>query len=72
MANSISDHEYGYSKFESFRILLEREAMIFETLNLLEEKFNTVIAKIWITEEKKGLLMKLLPSAVSIREPISH
>lgn len=46
--------------------------MIFETLNLLEEKFNTVIAKIWITEEKKGLLMKLLPSAVSIREPISH
>jgi V-type H+-transporting ATPase subunit a len=69
LTHSISDSDFGYSKFEAYRILLERESLIFHTMNFLEERFNSLIAKVWITEEKRGLLFKLLPSVVTIREP---
>lgn len=69
LMHSISNEDYGYSKFEAYRILLQREVTIFHTMNFLEERYNSLIAKIWITEDKRGLLFKLLPSVVTIREP---
>jgi hypothetical protein len=46
-----------------------KESIIFHTLNKLEERYNSMIAKIWVPEDKRGLLLKLLPSVVTIQDP---
>ena len=50
LEHSVSLSDYGYSKFESYRILIERESLVFHTMNFLEERYNSMIAKVWITE----------------------
>ena len=56
------------SNFDAYKILLEREAIIFNTLNLMEETTNIMIGQIWVPTEKVGLLYSLMPSFVSLRE----
>ena len=37
-------------------------------MNLLESTHNIMVAKIWVPDDKKGLLFAELPSIVSLRE----
>lgn len=69
LAHAVETSEFGYSRFESYRVIIQRESIIFHTLNLFEERYNSMIAKIWVPEEKRGLLFKLLPSVVTIQDP---
>ena len=36
------------SNFDAFRMILEREIIIFNTLNLMEETNNIMIGQIWV------------------------
>ena len=75
LAVSVSD--YGYSKYETFRDIIEKELLIYNTLNMLSTDHYqgkpgaTMVAKIWIPDEKKGLLLALVPPVVTVREPIT-
>ena len=69
LENAVSISDYGYCKLESYRIILEKEAMLFHTLNKLQSHFGSVLAKIWIPSEKDGLLQTLLPSVVTKTSP---
>lgn len=69
LKHAIEVSEYGFSRFESYRIILVKESIIFHTLNKLEERYNSMIAKIWVPEEKRGLLLKILPSVVTVQDP---
>jgi len=68
LSTAIETNEFGCARVEAFRILFEKEALIFNTMNLLEETYNIMIGKIWIPTEKTGLLYQILPSFVSLRE----
>ena len=74
---AISISEYGYSKYECFRIVLEKESLIYHTLNMLSvdhyggKPGSTMIAKIWVPEDKKGTLLAYVPPVVTVREPIT-
>jgi V-type H+-transporting ATPase subunit a len=59
--------EFEVSLFDAYQIILERESMIFRTLNMMEEINNILVASIWIPSEKIELLRRLLPSFVSLR-----
>ena len=37
-------------------------------MNLMEERTNVMIGGIWVTTEQHGLLYRLIPSFVSLRE----
>ena len=54
--------------FDAYKIILEREIIIFNTLNLMEESGSILIGQIWVPTEKIGLLYTILPSFVSLRE----
>ena len=60
--------EFGCARYDAFRIILEKELLIFTTMNLLESTHNIMIAKIWVPADKIGLLFSQLPSFVSLRE----
>ena len=61
--------DYGFCKLESYRIILEKEILIFDTLNKLQTQYQSAIAKIWIPKEKDGLLHTVLPSVVTLSSP---
>lgn len=44
----IESNEFGCARIEAFRVLFEKESLIFNTMNLLEETYNIMIGKIWI------------------------
>ena len=75
LEQAVSVSDYGYSKYETYRILMEREALIYQTLNMLSadhyggKSGSTMIAKVWIPDDKKGLLLALVPPVVTVREP---
>ncbi len=66
--STIEVKDFGCARFEAFRVLFEKELIIFNTMNLLEETYNIMVAKIWVEKEKIGLLYQILPSFVSLRE----
>lgn len=68
MANCVEVGQFGCGKFDGYKIILEKESMIFRTMNLLESTHNIMIAKIWIPAEKEGALRTYVPSFVSVRE----
>ena len=53
--------EYHCSKYEAYRALIEKESIIYTTLNLLkvveyqDKPGSTMIAKVWVPENKTGL-----------------
>ena len=36
------------ANFDAFKVILERECIIFNTLNLMEESGSILIGKIWV------------------------
>lgn len=64
----IKTADFDVSLFDAYKIILEKEAMIFHNLNLLEEVNNIMIGSLWVPADKVGLLYSLVPSFVSIRE----
>lgn len=68
MKDIVANGDFECSTFDAYRIILEREAMVFSTLNLMEENGNIMSGGIWVPTEKIGLLYQLVPSFVSLRE----
>ena len=68
IAHCVEIGEFGCARYDAFRIILEKQLLIFETMNLLESTHNIMVAKIWVPDDKKGLLFAELPSIVSLRE----
>ena len=64
----VANGEFECSTFDAYLILLERESIIFHTMNLMEESGNILLGGIWVPTAKVGLLYSSLPSFVSIRE----
>lgn len=73
----VSLSECGCSKYEYFRIILQRESLIYHTLNMLSvdhykgKPGSTMIAKIWVPDDKKGTLLAYVPPVVTVREPLT-
>ena len=72
LQNAVGMDIFECSSFDSYRIVLERELIIFNTLNLMEEVNNIMVGQIWVPTEKVGLLHTLMPSFVSLREGEPH
>lgn len=64
--------DYGCGRFEAYRIIMQKEFFIFNAMNSLEEQYGTLIARIWVAEEKVGLLKYIVPSFVNIRAAEPH
>lgn len=67
IAHCVEIGDFGCARYDAFRIILEKEYLIFSTMNLLESTHNIMIAKIWVPTDKIGLLFAELPSFVSLR-----
>lgn len=71
----VSTEEYRCARYEAYRVLIEKESIIYSTLNFLkvvqfdDKPGSTMIAKVWIPEEKVGLFEHILPHVVTIRQP---
>jgi vacuolar-type H+-ATPase subunit I/STV1 len=53
---AVSTHDYHCSKYEAYKILIEKESLLYSTLNLLkvveyeDKPGSTMIAKVWVPE----------------------
>jgi hypothetical protein len=48
LENAVETKDFGCARFEAFRVLFEKESLIFNTMNLLEETYNIMVGKIWV------------------------
>jgi V-type H+-transporting ATPase subunit a len=71
----VSVEEYNCARFEAYRILIQKEFLIYSTLNLLkvveyeDKPGSTMIAKVWVPEDKAGRFEVILPHVVTLRHP---